>query len=88
MNEQSWPEIVVFGTTWCGDCHRTTRFLDAKMIPYRYHDVEEENLSQLVIKMNEDAGYGPRRRLPTVLVDEDILSVPNSAELAQRLGLE
>jgi hypothetical protein len=38
--------------------------------------------------MNEKAGYGPRRRVPTVLIDDAILSVPTAAELAERLGIE
>jgi glutaredoxin len=88
MNEQSGPEIVVFGTSWCGACHRTIRFFDERKIPHRYHDVEEEDLSELVIKMNESAGYGPRRRVPTLVVGEEILPVPSRAKLAQRLGLE
>jgi glutaredoxin len=88
MSEQAGPDIHVFGTTWCGDCHVTLRFLDERDIPYRYHDIEEEGLTELVIKMNEKAGYGPRRRVPTVLIDDAILSVPTAAELAERLGIE
>jgi mycoredoxin len=88
MSEQVWPEIVVFGTNWCGECDRTTRCLDERGVPYRYHDVDQEHLSELIIRMNEIAGSGPRRRVPTVVIGDEVFSVPSSEELAQRLGLE
>ena len=87
MTQQEWPEIVVFGTSWCGDCRRTERFLERHEIPFRYHDVDKEDLGELVITMNEKAGFGPRRRVPTLTVDGEILSVPTDRELSELLGV-
>jgi len=87
MTEKTWPEIIMFGADWCGDCRRTKQLLDAHDIPYTYHDVEEENLGELVIEMNDKAGFGPRRRLPTLTVDGEVLSVPSNPELSARLGI-
>lgn len=87
MADREWPDIIVFGADWCGDCRRTQQLLDAHKIPYTYHDVEAEDLGELVIDMNEKAGFGPRRRLPTLTIDGDVLSVPSNQELSARLGI-
>jgi mycoredoxin len=86
-NPRKWPRITVYGTRWCSDCARATRFLDHHGVPYDYADVEAENLEDHVIALNEKVGHGPRRRVPTLLIDEEIFSVPTNADLAQRLGL-
>lgn len=83
----SWPDITVFGADWCGDCRRSKQFLEAHDVPYTYRDVEEEDLAELVIELNERSGHGPRRRLPTITIDDEILSVPSNEELGKRLGL-
>jgi len=87
MNSKNWPDIVVLGTKTCGDCRRAQSFLDSRDIPYSYHDVDEEGLAELVIRLNERAGFGSRRRVPTLTVGETILSVPSDAELAEALGI-
>jgi len=87
MSERKWPEVVVYGTGWCPDCRRAESFLDAHGVPYRYRDAEAEGLEDEVIRLNEEAGHGPRRRVPTVVVEGKILSVPTNAELSRVLGL-
>ena len=79
------PEIEVYGTRWCPDCHRTTAFLQTHGVPFRYLDVEAEGLEQRVIEMNIEAGHGPRRRVPTLTIDGRILSVPSNAQLSELL---
>ena len=34
--------VLMYGTTWCGDCHRAKRVLNAAGVPYRWIDVETE----------------------------------------------
>lgn len=34
------PEITVYSTTWCPDCHRTKDFLSSKNVTYREIDIE------------------------------------------------
>ena len=34
--------ITLYGTTWCGDCHRSRRLLDRLAVPYRYVDVNAD----------------------------------------------
>jgi glutaredoxin len=82
------PEIVMYGTAWCGDCVRSKRFLDERQLLYTYHDIQSQpELADLVIALNEQAGHGPKRRIPVILVDGRILSEPTDAELAEALGL-
>ena len=40
MSEATYPEIVVYGTSWCPDCRHTENFLRSHGIPFRYHDAE------------------------------------------------
>lgn len=87
MKSKNWPDIVVLGTKSCGDCRRARHFLDSRDIPYSYHDVDDEGLAELVMTLNERAGFGPRRRVPTIRVGEAILSVPTDAELAEALEI-
>ena len=85
--ERQWPRIDVYGTQWCPDCHRTAAFLKAHGIPFRYIDVEAEGLEQKVIDMNIEAGHGPKRRVPTLTIDDQIFSVPSNAQLSEILEL-
>jgi len=76
--------IIVYGTTWCGDCHRSNRFLDQHEIPYNFvnidHDKEGE---QYVLKVNKGM-----RSVPTILFqDGSTLVEPSNAELAQKLNI-
>lgn len=74
--------LTVLGTEWCRDCHRTRRFLDSRLIPYRYIDLAADPAAQRLL---DDAGY---RAVPVVLVpDGTVLVEPSDAELASALGV-
>jgi mycoredoxin len=34
--------ITIFGTTWCGDCHRARKVLDQLNEPYQWIDVDQD----------------------------------------------
>jgi mycoredoxin len=83
------PKVVVYGADWCGDCHRSTRFLKAHNIDFTYLDiVQQPELADEVVAYNVQAGHGPKRRIPIILVDEKILSEPSNDQLAHALGIE
>ena len=83
------PEIVIYGTAWCRDCVRSKRFLDERGIAYEYYDIDQSpELADQVIAYNIQAGHGPKRRVPIVLVDSTVLSEPSDDELAHALGIE
>ena len=47
------PEIVtVYGTTRCGDCHRTRRYLDGTKTPYRWIDLGHDDASRNLLHAN------------------------------------
>ncbi len=36
------PEVIMYCRSWCGDCARARRWLDAHAIAYREIDIERE----------------------------------------------
>ena len=81
-------DIVMYGAKWCRDCVRAQRFLSEHQIDYAYHDIESQpELAELVVELNVQAGHGPKRRIPVILVDEQVLSEPSNEELATALGI-
>jgi mycoredoxin len=76
--------IVVYGTTWCGDCFRTRRFLDKNAVKYRWINIDEDKSGeQLVLKLNRGM-----RSVPTIIFgDGSVLVEPGTPTLAQKLGL-
>ncbi|MBI2941095.1 MAG: NrdH-redoxin [Chloroflexi bacterium] len=75
--------IVVYGTTWCGDCHRVRSYLNRRQIPYRWIDIGSDREAALFV-MRTNRGM---RSVPTIVFpDGTILVEPSTAELAQQLG--
>ena len=76
-------ELVVYGTDWCGDCHRARRFLDEHRIAYRWVDIDGDGeAAALVRRLN-----GGNRSVPTmVFPDGSVLVEPSEAQLGQRFG--
>lgn len=69
--------LTVYGASWCGDCHRTTRFLDRASVPYRYVDLQADPASQLLL---DNAGY---RAIPIVVTTHGtVLIEPSDRALA------
>ncbi len=77
-------KIIMYGTIWCSDCHRSREFLDKQRIPYEWVDVEQDAKAMAyVTQVNQG-----QRRVPTILFpDGSILVEPSDAELGAKLGL-
>jgi len=77
-------ELIVYGAAWCGDCHRSRRFLDRHGIPYRWIDVDRDPASVArVLEINHG-----KRSVPTLIFpDGTTLTEPSNAELAKKLGI-
>ncbi len=75
--------IVVYGTTWCGDCRRAKRVLERCGVDYAWVDVEAvEGTAAAMLRLN-----GGDRRVPTALFpDGSVLVEPANEELETRLG--
>lgn len=77
--------IVVYSTTWCGDCKRAKKFFGEQRIPYINIDIEEDTEAQAIVEKINNG----KRIIPTILFpDGDILVEPSNAQLAAKLGLQ
>ena len=76
-------EIVVYSTTWCGDCRRAKRVLDRHGAHYRWIDVDQDHdAAERVIKINNGL-----RVVPTILFpDGTVMTEPSDAELSAKLA--
>lgn len=74
-------DIEVYGTEWCGDTQRSRRHLDQLGIGYRYVDLEADPRATAWV----EAQNGGKRKMPTIKVGDQVLSVPGDAELDDAL---
>ncbi len=74
--------IVVYGTSWCGDCRRAKKLLERRGIEYGWVDVEEQKgAKEEMLRLN-----GGDRKVPTLLFpDGSVLVEPSNAELGAKL---
>jgi mycoredoxin len=75
-------EIVVYSTTWCGDCRRARRVIAEAGLTYREIDIERNvDATRLVECLNDGL-----RSVPTILLpDGRTLVEPTNATLAAAL---
>jgi glutaredoxin-like protein len=75
--------ILVYGTTWCGDCVLAKRVLDEVGASYDWIDIDSHpDAVDIVVAIN-----GGRRTVPTiVLPDGQVLVEPNRRELHAALA--
>jgi mycoredoxin len=58
-------EIIVYGTTWCGDCRRAKQFLRERGVAFREVNIDEMPDSEdLVLRVNNGL-----RKVPTIAVE-------------------
>ena len=76
--------IIMYSTTWCGDCRRARQFLDQHGIAYTVIDIDRDtDAAREVLRMN-----GGLRSVPTILFpDGSILVEPSNRELANKLSI-
>jgi mycoredoxin len=76
------PEVQVYGTRWCPDCHRAKQVFNKLEVPFVWHDIEADAVAAACVqKIN--GGY---KSVPTlVFPDGSILVEPNNAELEKKL---
>lgn len=81
-SDTSPQDIVMYATSWCGDCRRAKRVFAARNVPYREVDIEEnEEAIDLVMRLNHGA-----RSVPTIVFpDGSVLVEPSNAVLEAKL---
>ncbi len=86
MAEQTkYPRVTMYTTTWCGDCRRSKRFLDAHDVAYEEVNIEHSpEAMREVMRINN--GY---RSVPTIIIEDGpTLVEPSDRELARALGID
>jgi len=74
-------DVTVYGADWCGDTRRALAYLDDQGISYVYRNVDTDNQA-LVWVQEQNEG---KRKLPTILIGDQVLSVPASSEIEDAL---
>ncbi len=77
-------EIIMYGTTWCGDSRRARRFFDEHNIPYRFVDIDQDLQARHYV---EEVNHGFRSVPTIVFPDGSMLVEPSAAKLAEKLGI-
>jgi mycoredoxin len=78
------PEIILYGTAWCGGTRRARLLLDQHDIPYRWVDIETNEAAARAVE-GLTGGY---RSVPTLVwPDGSALVEPSNDELAKKLGI-
>ncbi|MFD2762566.1 glutaredoxin family protein [Micromonospora eburnea] len=76
-------ELVVYGTGWCPDVHRSRALLDGAGIPYHYVNLEEDSAATTLVRRLQKG----ERRIPTLLwPDGSFLVEPTDDELRTHLA--
>ena len=74
--------VVIYGTSWCGDCRQAKKVLERRGVDYAWVDVEKmKGAREEKLRLN-----GSDRRVLTLLLpDGSVLVEPTNPELNARL---
>jgi mycoredoxin len=79
MTQPNPQQIIVYSTTWCGDCRRSKRWLKDNNIPFTEIDIEQDApAADHVRQLNHGSATVPTIVFP----DGAILAEPSNAALA------
>ncbi|HEY0756757.1 MAG TPA: mycoredoxin [Ktedonobacteraceae bacterium] len=83
MQETKEQTIVVYATSWCGDCRMAKRWLDQHDIAYNYIDIEHNDAATAYVKQVN----GGMSTVPTIVFpDGSILVEPSARQLAAKFS--
>jgi len=82
MADQEKEALIVYGATWCPDCHRSTKLLDQYKVAYQWLNIEDKaSYADAVTKLNNGM-----RIIPTIVFpDKTFLAEPSNADLQAKL---
>ncbi|MFI5272015.1 MAG: glutaredoxin family protein [Ktedonobacterales bacterium] len=83
MSAQHEQPIVMYSTTWCGDCRRAKRVFAELGVPFQEIDIERDPAAAArVVQLN-----GGARSVPTIVFpDGSVLVEPSNAKLEAKLA--
>ena len=75
--------LRMYGTAWCGDCHRAKAWLEGENISYEFLDIESDDaLRDRAVALNNGI-----QRVPVLEFDDDsVLVEPTNEQLAAKLA--
>ncbi len=81
QNATTDQKIVMYATTWCGDCRMAKRWFDQHNIAYDYINIEQnDDAAAYVAKVN-----GGAQSVPTIVFpDGSVLVEPSARQLAAK----
>ena len=81
-NKPNTKPLIVYGATWCPDCHRSLTYLDEHGIAYEWVNIEEvPEAVKLIVKLNDGM-----RIIPTIVFpDGSSLAEPSNKVLEEKL---
>jgi mycoredoxin len=79
------PEIIIYGTSWCGGSRRARQLFDQHHIPFRWIDIDTDDKAAQYV---ESINHG-NRSVPTIIwPDGSVLVEPSTEALAKKLGVK
>lgn len=78
------PEIIMYGTNWCGETRRARRVFDDAKIPYQYIDIDVDMEARRFV---EETNHGYRSVPTIVFPDGSIMVEPSAIDLRAKLGI-
>ncbi len=86
IEDRMKPEaITAYGADWCGDCLRVKAFLEQRLIPHVWINIDlDPEAAAFVVQVNR--GY---RSVPTIVFEDgSILVEPSTDQLDDKLKQE
>ena len=84
MREKNEQKIVMYSTTWCGDCRMAKRWFDQHGIVYENINIEQDDVATAYVKQVN----GGLSTVPTIVFpDGSILVEPSARELAAKFAV-
>ena len=79
MTTQAWPDVLMYTTSWCGDCRRSKALLDRMGVPYDEVNIEENAAGAAEVQRLNNG----RRSVPTIVINDGqtVLTEPSDRDL-------
>lgn len=75
-------QIIMYGTDWCGDCHRSKATFRRLGVDFVYTNVDEDEAAK-----QRAIDLSGAQRIPVILFpDGDVLVEPSDPDLAAKIG--
>jgi mycoredoxin len=75
--------IIIYTTSWCGDCHRLARQLKDRQVLFEERDIERSPADYQTMM----AYTNGKRVIPTLDIEGKILINPRLTQVLEALGL-